>query len=996
MGEDYIYAFDKITFESKILGQIQADFNMSFVIDGTKDSAQILVLNFDETEVEPWTILYHQKTLSWWVVSHDKVERYANEDGTFIWLHNLEILGAIELLNARDLTDCGFNGNTYTVRQFIQRLFSLSSFELNFDFVDVMPSFLDKKVEFLKTYENYTLLSALREFLDAYNMCPKLEFSYTIYQEKYRILSAILKISYKTGNLNNQYDISTFNDVRETKTMDKNSFGACVVSNAENVTSSKTKTFPAVGGVRLSSKNYLIVDNTTLNDAVIRLPSKVFKANWIKLMYRVLCYVEVKSGSSTWTQQLHFYTSDYDSINKLIDDAVDFASGYISSQSVIESYENFLNSNKSLLRNQLTKVGTITIYNDVDINPITGDIQKKDNVPYVTKFRHSGTASEMVFVDKDTRECLPNKLQGIAWERGSNIISGFDFLSSTNSGFTAITVRTEDTDYMSNERVVLQFTSGSWTINISLPQDNGYTYEEIKTSTSAVPLATQIARYSFMINYYPMADIKIKVDNQRDKKDIQLYNQNGRVTDCVALSKLLNSYSKEISSDTITRYKTYYNFNDIPKVGDVVINGSFYYVINNISMNFVPNEDEEYYIECEFTMCKYVSTKSLMVNPNSNIRDYGIPQNYNVKRKQLYRDYYELAYQTYDDQTHDPYLPYTYIFSFPYETNMLADFVGIMKLTYDSAIGGDSGAGTSASDTWYYQLETTNYYLDKILCVVLDFGDNNIIGYGSQNVYSAFDVSRIFTGFTDRLNTPISYVDDNGKVKGIEIQLCNDEQIKSIYNDYQESQTGGTSYEGSLYNYSVFIPKDIYDDAEINHAITISEEYYRKDALEAPVFEYLCQIEDSEDVTIGDNILQQHENCRYMYSFVLGIEGQTIDKNTVFTTDEISYRESDNSYGVGNGCHITLLSDLASSGIYMINIRCLTYVRVYQDNTKSFGVDVNLNNYYGRDIAIFRHYYNITTGEQGTELMFIARKIPSDHIQLNGRLNLEINHYKLK
>ena len=31
-----------------------------------------------------------------------------------------------------------------------------------------------------------------------------------------------------------------------------------------------------------------------------------------------------------------------------------------------------------------------------------------------------------------------------------------------------------------------------------------------------------------------------------------------------------------------------------------------------------------------------------------NGRDYGIPQNFNVKRKQLYRDYYELAYQTFD------------------------------------------------------------------------------------------------------------------------------------------------------------------------------------------------------------------------------------------------------------------------------------------------------------------------------------------------------------
>ena len=44
---------------------------------------------------------------------------------------------------------------------------------------------------------------------------------------------------------------------------------------------------------------------------------------------------------------------------------------------------------------------------------------------------------------------------------------------------------------------------------------------------------------------------------------------------------------------------------------------------------------------------KNIAVKSLMVNPNTNIRDYGIPQNYNIKRKQIYTDYFEIDLSSY-------------------------------------------------------------------------------------------------------------------------------------------------------------------------------------------------------------------------------------------------------------------------------------------------------------------------------------------------------------
>ena len=281
-----------------------------------------------------------------------------------------------------------------------------------------------------------------------------------------------------------------------------------------------------------------------------------------------------------------------------------------------------------------------------------------------------------------------------------------------------------------------------------------------------------------------------------------------------------------------------------------------------------------------------------------------------------------------------------------------------------------------------------------MIVIVLDFQDNNIIGYGSQNVQSGFDISRVFTGFTDRLNTPISYVDDEGKFASIFIEFCNNEQITSIYDNYQGRQTGGDSYEGCLYNYSVFIPEDIFDDAVSDHTFQIIEANYLKDALEIPVFEYSCQIDNSDDVLVGDNILKQRPNCRYLYSYVFGDVGETLKPDSVSTSDVIEYRSSDNSFKINNGCHITLV-DLGATA-KMLNIRFLTLVRVYPDNSKGFGNDIDLEDYEGRDVAIFRHSYDLDTGEQNVDLMFIARKIPYTHIQNTSRLNLEINHYKLK
>ena len=276
--------------------------------------------------------------------------------------------------------------------------------------------------------------------------------------------------------------------------------------------------------------------------------------------------------------------------------------------------------------------------------------------------------------------------------------------------------------------------------------------------------------------------------------------------------------------------------------------------------------------------------------------------------------------------------------------------------------------------------------MDKMLYVVRDFNDNNIIGYASQNVYSGFNITRVISGSTDNLNTPISYVDSKGEVKDIRIKFCNNEQLTTAYDKYLQQQSGGDTYEGSLYNYSCFIPSDIYENMGANeYTFIIEEPNYNKDAIEVPVFEYACQIEDSEDVLIGDNIFpSQKGNVIYMYSFVVG---EHLNQNNVIANEHITYSSGSETATLENAAKITLLDENT------MRIR-LFEKRYYFADTMIFGDDTSVGFEKNKDYAIFRHTFDLTTNQEtNVELVMIAKKVQP--ILLNQSVDIVINHYKL-
>ena len=1049
MKRDLIYIFDKLNFQGQAFGEVQTNFNMSNVIDGTKDSMRVIVWSWQESEIEPFTILFHKKTMTWWIISHDKVERRLNDDN-YYWVHNLDLLGAVELLNARDLTDCGFNDNKYTIGTFIERLFALSTFEYSLE-IDTTSVDLDKKVDFIKTYENYTLLSALREFLDAYNCCAKLNFDFEDNDDILTITKAHLSIVSKTGTQDNIISMDSFNDLRETKTLDKNSFGSCVISNADNVMSCVDKTYPSIGGVKASSESNII----QAKNAVIRLPSKVYKGNWLAIVGSV-APVEFDGviGNQEYNENpngVKMNILDMESFNKSLDtlleeiQIIDYNQYHNTPQGEGVFYEPFaeaLDNARLSLYEKILKASTVKLYDGNKLVPYYGAnndqigttiIEKGDNVPYLVKVDYLSQGDddeELIFCDKETKSKLEEPWKAICWERGSNLITGFEgfepkqgrtaTIEITNFLYTDLQI---DAGKNPNEQYVFfSFENDYGNITIKTPHDRDYVIHFIGKYNGYENYA------QWIVNYIPMSDIKIKVDNQVSKKDIQLYNQNGKLTDNFALSRLINSYAREISSDNITKYSYYYDYNDVPKVGQLVQKDNDYYVINNVSITFHQNEDNNLYndyvyyhtlytiysvenhtisfngsisgntltlntqheiyddfaylLECEITMSKNIAVKSLMVNPNTNIRDYGIPQNFNVKRKQVYRDYYELTYDRLSDSDTNYRFPVNEIFLFAHTPNTIIDLTCVMRIDYQKSING--------SMSWYYQLETTNYYLNKMFYIMLDFNDNNIIGYGSQNVWSGFVISRIFNGLTDTLNTPISYVDDSGEFKGIDIYYCTNSQLTTIYQNYQNSQVGGDSYTGSLYNYSVFIPQEIYDSAKTRNKIRINENNYNKDALEVPVFEYACQCGDSNDVVFGDNVLRQYSSDYiYFYDYVVG---DNINENNAKDTSKVIATTSPLGWRLYNGAGIS--SSQGTGNTYKLNIKLYAYYQYWLEDGSWTRPGTQISFQSNKDYAFFRHAYNLRTGEEIVDLLFIAKKVPSDKIT-NNNLILEINHYKL-
>lgn len=981
------------------LGEIQQDFNMGLTLDGTKDSVHFQVISYTIREaLKPYTVLNHVRTNTWWIVSHDKVMRYTNESG-YMYVHEIDCLGAIELLNARDLTDCGFRSNVYDIDNVAERLMKLSNFEYSFGF-NYYGIDESTKVDYIKTFENYTLLSALREFFNGYN-CGLKVADFRVVGEgsgtnrRFKMTMFIDVIS-KTGNTRHEIkDIDYFTDVRETKSIDKDSYGTTVVTNAQNVVNTKVSVFPSVGTVGLSSVGRVVYTETgdlvpstnVSEDAVIRLPAPAYKVNKLSIICCPYMIYVSKNGSTTdmvqySTENRNPYDSyAYDSIFNSLKNLVENSFG----SEVADKFE----SNKKAILQGVKDASTFDLYDGflydaINDNDTSGYCPFKypKNAPSgmkLIKFRNEAhvvpVERYIVLTDKDTRSSFLNPFQGIYWERGSRYIRGFGYF-----GIEAdVAKRTEFSYSVKGSAVIYSFMVGGDNYIVTLDPYN--------TISSRYGAVFKPSTMTFKVEYIPMTDLKVLTDNDNKTQDIQLYNQSGKMTDSVGLSKLINSYANEITDESITRYKDFYNFDEIPNVGDLINNQGTYYVINNISIDFHQheqiNDEIQYMLEGEFSMSKQVAVKSLMVNANSNIRDYGIPQTNNVARKQVYRDIFSFDNKTIVGYGNGDYLHLENILEFewgnitssPYE-----DYIAFITTfaQYPTYNNGDPNP-TGETTAMFYQLPTTRFVLKKQVVYKTDFNDNNIIGYDSQDIASGFSTNNLLLTASRNINTPISYVDENGEVRGIEIAFVNSDKATEIYNDYA-SINGFTSL--NFIQQRVFIDSDLYDFAESVCDFRIDESNtYLKDALEIPVFEVCAQIISSDNVVIGENILDEiyevGKTYRVFYEYVY-VDDYLTEQNALSYSLNSVYAYMTSLFDIGlkidDAC---VIKNDSENQLYEITL--------YDEAKLRFSTGKVLGNQIqptaGKNLAVFRHVWDSQQArEVKTDFMFMIKNIPSSSI----------------
>lgn len=796
MAYDKIYYFDKINHRRYELGEIQTNFNLNIVIDGDKDSMQIDVHSYSRDALQPNTIIYHANDpLQWFVVKKDNVKRNANEKG-FYYIHSITINGAIDLTKNRDLTDCGFNANGYTIDEFFKKLLKLSNFEFDYEIDYGNNVDKDKKVDYIKSYENYTLLTAIRDLFNGYNCDVKLGFQTFRIAGYTTLTKAIFKIIPRTGNIDlTPIDISEFNDIRESINFDKESYGTTVISNAQNVVSTLAKTFPQVGGVRVTGSDY----ETNINSAYIKLPSPAWKVNWVKASSPSRATMTLQYASGDETIQIvvrsgtHYIYEPEKFYEELLNGARN-TQGFTQQdkEKIIEKKDEII---------EFCKMFSVSFYNNPTYNPRlnapvdtnNGSFIKEENTPYIPLLGPALIGHQVALVDKESASLVKNQACVIIWERGSDKITNLQGILNNQvlSGLDTQLVSQYNRLIFSvaNNRFISIVMNNATSTQPAYPTGNPYLF---------------LGEVVFQVNYIPMSDIKIKQDNENNNNDIQLYNQNGKLNDSVALSKMVDSYSKEITNPTITRYGEYYNLNDIPQIGQIVMDGNNKYVINNISYNLYPCESDDedevnYYCECEFTLAEFISTKSIMTSPNTNVRDYGIPQKYNVKRRQVYRDYYEFgfSYETLANQE-TPYAKLeNYLQLSDSATPKDFDHTALIKIDYEQEVSGQT--------SWYYQLNSTAYTMAKSVYEIIDFDDNNIIGYDIANSTTGFNMSDLWSNQYRAVTTPVSYVDDNGKFVGITLQMTGKEALEQAYSQIN------TDNNPVMFSAHCFINSEIYN-----------------------------------------------------------------------------------------------------------------------------------------------------------------------------------------
>jgi hypothetical protein len=841
--------YNKLTNALLVSLDILGTFNIEDNLNDTPSNMKVKVItsNTYREEFEVNTIAYHEDTNSWWVIKSDESSYLTTGE----YEHEIQLIEYLEFYAYRHLPNCAFAPNTYTLEQMLLRLFDIAKLSITV----VYPNFLDKdKIMPFFSFENFTVANAIKNIGRAINAIPKMSVNLTGFVPTLTFINRNGADNAIVNVLDTQFPIAY------EKNMNSNDqFTTRSVSNITNAKSTSLVIAPKNGGFKNIVPNSIVFDDTTREQAKILLPSKIDKIEFVNVIVPI---------------SLYFFDGDTTSPNYTL-----FYKGYYTSK------EPFI-----LALQNSGFFGTGQIFTDTQLQDAI------DKLPEPSQFYKVSYNQE---VDKTFRVTNVSTSFSV-FHKKMSLLNKFEFdtISKVVSGVTSVDTDKKDRTihWLPNTNEVIM--PKSFRNSLAQDDDHNIEYYLLGNSTSgtkSIYLVTDVFDFNItnktvifnediliQVGYYPIADIKVSIDNDNDAQDEKFFNQSGKVIDAVSVSKLITSHTNDSVEGTKIRNARYTSLASLLPLGQLVRDSNQIYVITQRSIDGVVKNSNEYY-NVIYTLSRNRVARSENIVADSSVISYKTPDDNLVFRSQLYKDYIELSLE--DINQDIPYLPMT----------KALQFGGTLAGTnFDFTVIAKNQFGTTPTTVRYVK-NPTIFDLHKAKLMNVDWQDNNLLGFRLTRPTGAF-VNTI-------IQTPIVYTDDLGKATNFELLFLDATDISESRDDFN------TAFSGKASNLIPFedltqVDSDYYSTVtgEDYYSIRIQEATYAKDPFEIPVFEYMIQGNDDYtsigNIIIGNDLFSTFTgDIRYHY---------IINNTTRFTAENAIKLQLANAWSSANDRRTTI------------------------------------------------------------------------------------------
>jgi hypothetical protein len=972
--------YNKLTNALLVSLDILNTFNIEDNLNETPSNMKVKVItsNTYREEFEVNTVAYHEDTNSWWVIKSDESSYLTTGE----YEHEIQLVEYLEFYAYRHLPNCAFAPNTYTLEQMLLRLFDIAKLLIVVEY----PNFLDKsKIMPFFSFENFTVANAIKNISRAINAIPKMSFNYgyvaspnpltvsssppsspsnsdywfnptntSLYQfaagnwflisnttfgtttpaygnqpSLFFVNTATLQVFFTTTLLpiltfvnRNGADNAIVNvldtqfPIAYEKNMNSNDqFTTRSVSNITNAKSSSLVIAPKSGGfknITPNSPTYVVADSKVL------LPSKIDKIEFVRIFLPIKLIAFYKPSGVTETIFQSYYINSIEFREKLIAHpfSLKLPSGYTTAQ-------------KEAMADNLPNPLT---YQQVNYNAV---VDKTYN-PSSSGFEDNLFFKKMSLLNKfdfDTLNVPDTKNRTIHWTPFTEeVIMPLSFRDGLFGG--------NDEDHNRKYRL---YNDSDYEVYL-IPS-----YTTITTSPFAVNVVKN-DEILIQVAYYPIADIKVSIDNDNDAQDEKFFNQSGKVIDALSVSKLITSHTNDSVEGTKIRNARYTSLASILPLGQLLRDSNQTYVITQRSIDGHVKNGNEYY-NVIYTLSRNRIARSENIVADSSVISYKTPDDNLVFRTQLYKDYIELSLENINQDT--PYLSML-------KALVLSDTLAGTNFDYTVL-----AKNQFSSTTVRYVKNPTTFDLHKAKLVNVNWQDNNVLGYRLDSTGSSY------------VQTPIVYTDSLGKATNFELLFLDTTNLNEAVSDYNTP-----SVIDRLVPFSDLtqVPTSFYTDdvlADGRFSIRIQEDTsggkpYKKDAFEIPVFEYMIQGNDDYNPL-----------------------GNIVISNDLFSTftSNITYH-----YVINNGNRFTAENAekiLFSSGL---NSEFDRRAVIDRSTTTQFDLDLfsNFSTSTRNSTAITNvGFYAVDWGTLQTKFLFAINDYVVSGINDNSNIRVFINNWKI-